>query len=137
MDNFKSFKVSDLNPEKRTVQKNISYYLCNNIVPGFNHDTFDGFKKDKIFISPDLYSSRTYKVDKWYFVKKDDLNIYYEKFFLDKVKYFIIQFYFRKLINEERKMLKKKFRWNNLNRKRVKIMINKVKVIILIFILLL
>ena len=42
------------------------------------------FKKEKIFQSPEIGSPKNYHVDKWYFVRKDDLNVYYEKFFLDK-----------------------------------------------------
>lgn len=92
MDMFKSFKESDLDGEKRSVHSKISYYLSNNMAPGFNHESYDQYKKEKFFISPDLYKKQTFKVDKWYHMKKDDLNIYYEKFFLDKVIYRIIDF---------------------------------------------
>lgn len=33
MDNFKTFKDDDLNPEKMPVQSKISFYLTNNMVP--------------------------------------------------------------------------------------------------------
>lgn len=33
LDNFKTFTEKDLNPDKRTVQNKISYYLSNNLVP--------------------------------------------------------------------------------------------------------
>ena len=52
---------------------------------GFNPESYDNFDKKKRFQSPELRSRGLYKVDKWYFIKKDDLNAYYEKFFMDKV----------------------------------------------------
>jgi hypothetical protein len=33
LENFKSFKDTDINIDKKTVQDKISFYLCNNIVP--------------------------------------------------------------------------------------------------------
>lgn len=33
IDNFKTFKESDIDSSKKTVQNKISYYLCNNLVP--------------------------------------------------------------------------------------------------------
>ena len=45
----------------------------------------DNYKKVKIFQSPEIQSKALYKVDKWYFMRRDDLTAYYERFFLDKV----------------------------------------------------
>ncbi len=48
-------------------------------------DNLDLYKKESRFQSSELHSKPLYKVDKWYFMKKDDLTAYYEKYFMDKV----------------------------------------------------
>ena len=54
-------------------------------IKGFNHNSYDNYKKERRFASPEIQSRKSYLVDKWYFYKKDDLTSYYEKFFMDKV----------------------------------------------------
>ena len=76
-------KESSLNKEN-TVQETISYYLNNNIVPGFCAENFDNFKKENIYQSKELTNPETYETDKTFNILKDDLSIYNEKFFLEK-----------------------------------------------------
>lgn len=78
---FPSFK--NLNKEN-TVQETISYYLNNNIVPGFCAENFDNFKKENVYQSKELTNPETYETDKTFNILKDDLSIYNEKFFLEK-----------------------------------------------------
>jgi hypothetical protein len=64
----------------------------------------DTFKKERRFQSPEIHSRGNYKIDKWYFMKRDDLTAYYEKFFLDKVNYYFLKitqmlFFIRMLTN--------------------------------------
>lgn len=78
---FPSFKNIDKNP---TIQQTISYYLNNNIVPGFSAENFNNFKKENIYQSKELTNPETYETDKTFNIQKDDLSIYNEKFFLEK-----------------------------------------------------
>ncbi len=56
------------------------------IIKGFNYDGLENYTKIRRFCSPDVNESRSYKTDKWYNIKRDELTDYYERFFLDKVK---------------------------------------------------
>lgn len=78
---FKSF--FDLKKEQ-TIQEQISFYLNNNIVPGFSHTNYDANKKEVRFQSKDITNPESYITDKTFNVKKDDLTIYNEKFFQEK-----------------------------------------------------
>ena len=74
---------NDVNNEKK-VQEKISYYLNNNIVPGFCAENYDNFKKKNIFESKEILEPDSYITDKTHNIKKDDLSVYNEKFFLEK-----------------------------------------------------
>ena len=74
---------NNVNNEKN-VQEKISYYLNNNIVPGFCAENYDNFKKQNIYDSKELLEPDTYITDKTHNIKKDDLSVYNEKFFLEK-----------------------------------------------------
>ena len=77
---FPSFKFS----EDKTIQEQISYYLNNNLVPGFSAESFDNFKKVNLFQHRAITDPATYDVDKTFNMVKDDLTIYNEKFFHEK-----------------------------------------------------
>lgn len=67
-----------------TPQETISYYLNNNIVPGFSSENLENFKKENIYQSKDIKNPASYETDKTFNILKDDLSIYNEKYFLEK-----------------------------------------------------
>ena len=79
---FPGFHDSDTNDEN--VHEKISYYLNNNIVPGFCAENYDIYRKRNIYESRELENPEAYINDKTYNIKKDDLSIYNEKFFSEK-----------------------------------------------------
>lgn len=79
---FSNLKDTDINPNIRSTQEKISYYLTNRLVPGFNSYSFNDFKKENTIIdSKELSKKDNYIVDKWYFQKKNETKSYYEKYF--------------------------------------------------------
>ena len=81
---FSNLKESDIHPNKKPVQDKISYYLSNKIVPDYNSNNTDNYKKDNTIFSKDTTISQNYIVDKWYFQKRDERKAFYEKYFWDK-----------------------------------------------------
>ena len=79
---FPSFK--NINNKEEDVHEKISYYLNNNIVPGFAPESFDNFKKEKIFKSKEIDDPDSYITDKTHNIKKDDLSVFNEKWFQEK-----------------------------------------------------
>ena len=51
---------------------------------GFFAENCDNFKKQNIFESKEILEPDTYIIDKTHNIKKDDLSVYNEKFFLEK-----------------------------------------------------
>jgi len=79
---FPNLKETDINPNVRSTQDKISYYLTNRLVPGFNSCSYNDFKKENTIVdSKEISKKESYLVDKWYFQKKNESKAFYEKYF--------------------------------------------------------